>query len=141
MFHVSVTHWQTLEEVKVEVADSMTLNEFKRNIKLAFNNDSFDSDFRIYRLPKDFKLIEERKKIDNDEDLCNLLKEFNNPKIRFPLIYAWDDEHSSPTQLPRKFSTEPLETLSQSTDVSTEYKFSLLTRQRDEYICLLCGSS
>jgi hypothetical protein len=118
----------------VSVSPECSLEVFKRKTRLLFNDEITTQTFRLYRFPNGFKSVDERVRIETEEDFRDCLQLFQFSDDFFPELFVWNFVDSSPTKLPNVM----MEGEKTPTTVSRNSTQAKLCKIRDNYTCLCC---
>ncbi len=104
-FEIPVYHWDSAVPKRISVTDitSVSLDDFRIHVRLAFDEDIKTEQFSIYEYPRNFNSPTDpgRKRITTSESLRETLSKFCDADHFPPLIYVWNEPvgmvHQSPT--------------------------------------------
>lgn len=118
----------------MSVSPVCSLEFFKRKARLLFNDEITTKTFRLYRLPNGFKSVDERVRIETEEDFRVCLQLFQFPDDFIPELFVWNFVDSSPTKLPNVM----MEGEKTPSTVSRNSNQAKICKIRDNNTCLCC---
>jgi hypothetical protein len=134
---VPIFDWVTLQKEQVAYSLSMTFDQFKHNVKVAFAGTDIHPTFRLYSLPQG-AMIDDRKRVDSatfHEHLQPFVNSAHGGTL--PTLYVFNSDESL-TKLPETAVTEVKSRSSRNSTSQDTVRSYIISRDGE---CVFCGSS